>query len=55
MGDLEEERGRRAVLGHPVRARLWFWRALAGVLLYTAATVISRSVRRVGRSFLHLD
>ncbi|HVT47243.1 MAG TPA: ABC transporter permease [Vicinamibacterales bacterium] len=55
VGDLLEERGRRSRLGHPVRARLWFWRSLAGVLLYSAATVISRSVRRAGHSFLHLD
>jgi putative ABC transport system permease protein len=55
VGDLVEERGRRVRLGHPVRARLWFWRAIAGVLLYAAATVISRSVRRAGGQFLHLD
>jgi putative ABC transport system permease protein len=55
VGDLVEERGRRARLGHPVRAGFWFWRSVAGVLLYTAATVIFRSVRRAGRSFLHMD
>jgi putative ABC transport system permease protein len=55
VGDLVEERGRRARLGHPGRARLWFRRSVAGVLLYTAATVVARSVRRAGHSFLHLD
>jgi putative ABC transport system permease protein len=55
LGDLLEERGRRARVGHPVRARLWFWRSVAGVLLYTGATVAASAIHRRGRSLLHLD
>jgi putative ABC transport system permease protein len=55
VGDLLEERARRARTGRPRRAHLWFLRALVAVTLYTAAAALAAAIRHPARRTSTMD
>jgi putative ABC transport system permease protein len=55
VGDLLEERGRRARAGRRAARTLWFWRALVTVTVYTAASVFTDGMRRFCVRTLAID